>query len=163
MNHTNLEESLPKLQEAANSIHENNKNNRPPEEDTDAWVAARERGYINCLLTILAQGEVKSVIIERQKPLPELTEISKGNKELTEWASKLLFPYDSFSSELVIRNLEQSVGIKSWNPFQRRGNMQTVIVNEPNPPEVVVFEMERVGWCKGLRIELHKTGRAQHG
>jgi hypothetical protein len=142
------------LQRATNAIHEADESNPAPQDDT--WVAARERGYVNCLLTVLAQGGGGSVAIERARPLPRLT-VSSGNKGLADWVSGLRFPYDSLSPDLVIKALEASVGIKSWNPFQRSGALQTDVVNEPGPPDTVVFVMQRIGWRKGLRITLQRV------
>jgi hypothetical protein len=151
---------MDELQKVADAIHEGYATKgTAPADDAEAWVAARERGYINCLLTVLAEGNSKSVVIERRKPLPSLVTLSQGKQDLAEWASKLRFPYESLSADLVIKGLEQSVGLASWNPFQRRRGLRSVVVNEPGPPEAVIFLMQRIGWRHGLRITLHKAAK----
>ncbi len=147
---------LRKMTDLAHSEFEKHGTLSPPEEDALAWVAAKENGYVNCLLTLLAEGCVDSIAIQNNRPLPVLAEMRNGDPELERWASCLSFDYKSLSSDTIIHLLLKTGGADKWN--RRTGSFKTVVVREPAPPDVVVIVMQRLGWLsKGVQLSVSRN------
>jgi hypothetical protein len=145
--------NLRELADSAHAAFEKHGTMPPPEEDALAWVAAKENGYVNCLLTLLAEGCVDSIAIQNNRPLPVLAEMKNGDPELERWAACLSFDYKSLSSDTIIHLLLKTGGADMWN--KRTGSFKAVVVREPAPPDVVTIVMHRLGWLsKGVRLSV---------
>lgn len=147
---------LKSIADSAHAAFEKHGTIPAPEEDALAWAAAKENGYVNCLLTLLAEGCVNSIAIQNNRPLPILAEMRNGDPELERWAACLSFDYKSLSSDTIIHLLLKTGGADKWN--QRTGSFKAIVVREPAPPDVVVIAMQRFGWVsKGVRLSVCRT------
>jgi len=59
------------------------------------------QAYAHGLLTILAQGDRRSVIIDTDQPLPKLSEIATHGEDV-DWSATLPFRYERLSAEWII-------------------------------------------------------------
>lgn len=143
------------IADSAHAAFEEHRTIAAPEEDALAWVAAKEYGYVNCLLTLLAEGCVDSISIQNNRPLPLLAEMRNGDPDLERWASCLSFDYNLLSTSTIIHLLLKTGGADKWN--QRAGSFKAIVVREPAPPDVVVILMQRSGWLsKGLQLSVRR-------
>jgi|GEM_PF-4882208 len=126
----------------------------PAPDDTEAWVAAREKGYINCLLTVLAEGGVPSVTVCTHQPLPKLHLLAGSNPSLAAWTSQLDFPYDELSSSLTVDTL-----LESFDPWRNRiGKLRSLVVRRDGSPLAVLFTAQRTMSADALTITVLRAG-----
>lgn len=142
---------LKKLQASADEIHRKFIANggKPAPEETTSWVQARESGYVNCLLTILAEGHKESVTLTNGQNLPNLAVLANGNPGLFEWAKKLDFPYQELSTEKVITILLNSFEIQKTT----KGSLKTILVKQDGSPLAVLFTAEKLS-SKNIKISV---------
>jgi hypothetical protein len=107
-----------------------------------------EAGYVNCLLTTLAQGPKKSVSIVADRPVPALPELAAGNSDLSTWVSKLSFDYAALNTAKVAQLLRSFAGFRWYSLFKTKGVIESVVLDTDNRPVLCRFE-----------IELRKSGR----
>lgn len=126
----------------------------PAPDDTEAWVAAREKGYINCLLTALAEGSVNRVTVSTREPLPRIDSLAEGSPALLAWTSQLKFPYHEFSSNLVVEYL-----LESFDPWRNRvGILKTLVVRRDGSPQAVLFSAQRTPSADAITITVMRPG-----
>jgi hypothetical protein len=104
-------------------------------EDTDAWVAAGESGYVNCLLTVLAEGSVRTATVSAGQPLPHLDALAGEEPSARAWAERLRFPLESLSARVVLDTLAESFELRA----ARSGTLKTVLVRAEGSPLAVLF------------------------
>lgn len=119
-------EELRMLQADANKLHEqfNKEGRQPAPEETDAWVAQGEAGYVNCLLTTLAEGKQDSVELYLGGEFADLVELANGNPGLQNWTKKLKFNYKKLSMNDVLAILVNSFELQVSSP----NHLKTVLV-----------------------------------
>ncbi len=123
-------------------------------DDTEAWIAAGEKGYINCLLTALAEGSVNRVTVSTREPLPRVDALAEGNPSLSAWTSQLDFPYHEFSSNLVVEYL-----LESFDPWRNGvGILRTLVVRRDGSPMAVLFAAHRTPSADALTITVMRPG-----
>ena len=104
-------------------------------EETDAWVAAGESGYVNCLLTVLAEGTVGTATVAVGQPLPQLDALAGDDPLSRAWAARLRFPLESLSVEAVLGILAESFEVRA----APSGTLKTVLVRSDGSPLAVLF------------------------
>jgi hypothetical protein len=103
--------------------------------ETDAWVAAGESGYVNCLLTVLAEGSVRTATVSVGQPLPRLATLAGEELSSLAWAERLRFPMESLSARAVLGILAESFEVRAaWS-----GTLKTVLVRPDGSPLAVLF------------------------
>jgi len=117
-------------------------------EDPARWVAAGERGYVNCLLTVLGEGPANNAIVTSGKRLPNLNDLATGNSSLLVWTRKLAFPYDRLSSQSVSEILIESFELRR----NSKGRLKTILVKNDGAPLAVLFTAERNGAAIKLSV-----------
>src|SRR5689334_15196684 len=98
--HASDRDQLRRLQAMADETHKRLASQGkavPGHESTASWVAAGEQGYVNCLLTVLAEGPKNAVTVRKGEKLPDLKKLAARKLDLRAWASKLTFPYELLS------------------------------------------------------------------
>ena len=118
------------------------------QESTDSWVAARESGYVNCLLTVLAEGTKDSIAINQGEGLPDLKHLASGNSDLELWASQLAFPYKDLSTDKVLGILAGSFELGK----APRGKLKAIMVKNDGSDLAVIFYAEIAG--RGLNVSV---------
>jgi hypothetical protein len=118
------------------------------QESTASWVAARERGYVNCLLTVLAEGTIDTVTVHKGEKLPDLKQLAALKPDLEAWASKLAFPYDQLSADTVLGILANSFELQNG----QTGRLKTILVKNDGSPLAVIFYAERV--TSGVKLSV---------
>jgi hypothetical protein len=118
------------------------------QESTDSWVAARENGYVNCVLTVLAEGTKDSVTFSQGERLPNVKSLAAGNTSLEAWASRLAFPYSELSTDKVIGILAKSFELQNSD----RGKLKTIVVKNDGSPLAVIFHAEKI--TSGLKVSV---------
>src|SRR5690349_14191039 len=90
MDHRTALNELRDLQAAADEVHRGfvTEGRVPAPADTDAWVAAGESGYVNCLLTVLAEGSVRTATVSVGQPLPGLDALAGEEPSSRAWAER---------------------------------------------------------------------------
>lgn len=117
-------------------------------EDTDAWVAAGESGYVNCLLTVLAEGSIRVATVSVGQPLPHLAALAGEVQSARAWAERLRFPLESLSARTVLDTLIESFELRA----ARSGTLKTVLVRADGSPLAVLFTAR---WVEpGLAVEV---------
>lgn len=104
-------------------------------EDTEAWVAAGESGYVNCLLTALAEGAVRTTTVSLGKSLPSLEALADGEPSLERWAKQLRFPLETLSAQVVLGILVESFELGAAST----GRLKTILVRTDGSPLSVLF------------------------
>lgn len=130
-------DELQAIQVAANEIHQRfiDEGRETAPEETDAWVAAGESGYVNCLLTVLAEGTIGTVTVAAGKRLPRLDILAGNSPSSRGWAERLRFPLETLSIEEILGILSQSFQIER----ARCGTLKTVLVRSDGAPLAVLF------------------------
>jgi len=118
------------------------------QEDAQSWVAARENGYVNCLLTVLAEGTTDSAVITQDERLPDLNALASGTPDLALWVSTLAFPYGELSASVVLGILARSFELKS----SPRGRLKTILVKNDGAPLAAIFYAEFLG--QGIKLSV---------
>ncbi len=116
----------------------------PPEgagrpEDTEAWVAAGEVGYVNCLLTVLAEGSIRTATVAPTQPLPSLEVLAAGTTSLVAWAKQLTFPFANLSTRVILDTLVESFGLGPSGT----GTLKSILVRTDGAPLAVLFTARR--------------------
>lgn len=118
------------------------------QESTDSWVAARENGYVNCILTTLAEGTRDSITLTRGEYLPSVRSLATGNASLEAWTSQLAFPYKDLSTDKVLAILTNSFELQKTS----RGKLKTIVVKNDGSPLAVIFYAEKI--ASGLKVSV---------
>ncbi len=114
-------------------------------EDAAAWVAAGESGYVNCLLTVLAEGTVRTATVAVGKPLPRLDTLAGDEPSVRDWAERLRFRSESLSVEAILSILTESFEVRAASS----GTLKTVLVRSDGSPLAVLFTAAVVGATRG--------------
>jgi len=83
--------------------------------DEGSWFG--EAGYANCLLTLMAEGKVKSTVIDSKKTLPSLYNFAEGSSHLTTWIKSQKVFYEEVNSLEVCKVLLSAAGYEKEIPF----------------------------------------------
>jgi hypothetical protein len=103
--------------------------------ETDRWVAAGESGYVNCLLTVLAEGTVRTATVAVGQLLPRLSDLAGDEPSSREWAERLQFPLESLSTATVLGILAKSFEMLTAGS----GTLKTVLVRPDGAPLAMLF------------------------
>jgi hypothetical protein len=76
--------------------------------------------YLDCLMTILAEGPVKTVIVSWKTPVQPLLPLARGNKQLSSWVRLLRFDYDKLDPKEICNTLMEAAGLSRLNPFLKK-------------------------------------------
>ncbi len=104
-------------------------------EDAEAWVAAGESGYVNCVLTMLAEGTVGTATVALGQPLPRLDALAGEEPSSRAWAARLRFPLESLSAQAILSILAESFEVR----VAQSGTLKTVLVRSDGSPLAVLF------------------------
>lgn len=93
--------------------------------DADDTAFDAESKYLDCLLTTLAEGPVKTVIVSWETPVPPLPPLAQGDEQLSSWVSRLRFDYDELDPKEVCLSLMEAAGLSRLNPLRKKGFIST--------------------------------------
>jgi hypothetical protein len=123
--------------------------NRPP-----GWRIAEpdgEASYANCLLTTLAKGNAKSVVLVPSQPVPDLASLADSEEEL-DWIAALPFQYAALNAGKVIAVLESASAKAKADMSQKEWLLPAKLVTGGEVRmQTFVFRRER----KWLKTALH--------
>lgn len=120
-----------------------------------------ESGYVNCLLTAMAEGKHKEVIINTISPVPSLMPLAEGNEDLGKWIGTQRFVYEDLKTKLVCGIIMKSAGLTKLKFLKRKGTINAFLAgkdgNKPTP-----FQVEKITGANGelaLRISQNVLGK----
>jgi hypothetical protein len=103
------------------------------------WVAAGEKGYVNCLLTAFGQSTLPEIRVGGKSGIPSIVKAAEGNERVAAWAARLKFPYDRLSVTTVQAMLESVFSMES----STRGKLLTLLVADVGSSIAVIFYAEK--------------------
>jgi hypothetical protein len=143
---------LRKFQAEADEMHRKfvSETKETEPEDPSVWVTKGEEGYVNCLLTTLAEGKRNSIEMDMDGQFVDLVQLAEGNKPLQEWTKKLSFDYGSLSMRKTLIILESMIGLRTSNT----GIMKSIVLQIDGTPLAVFFKGRLTNNNRGIKIRV---------
>ncbi len=111
-------------------------------------------GYVNCLLTAMSEGILRSVDLLASKPVPNLVDLAADHEDMREWIKAQNFPYGSLNAKEVIRVLKQSAKIRGLPFLTNHGDLPTIHAQDDGTGIARVFDISIGPLNRWARIEL---------
>jgi len=116
------------------------------------WVGPP--GYVNCLLTLMSEGLVRSITIKSSEPVPDLVRLSAGSKEKQEWIKAQEFDFPSLDVKQVIGVLKKTARIEGLPILTRRHAIPSLHARDDGSVVARVFDVTVGPFDKTVRIDL---------
>jgi hypothetical protein len=127
-----------------------------PEKPRKEWSGPP--GYVNCLLTLMSEGVVRSLTIKSSEPVPDLVRLAAGNEEKREWIETQEFDFPSLDVKAVIDVLKKTARIEGMPFLTRRHAIPTLHARNDGRAVARVFDVTVGPFDKTVRIELAPDG-----
>ena len=117
-----------------------------------------EPGYVNCLLTLMAEGTVKSVILDTAKTLPSLGGFAQGSDHLLSWVKSQKVFYEKLNPLEVCKVILSSAGYEGIKPFQQPVYLEALLIptteNVSKDGIPTLFKIESIGHGQSLVLHI---------
>jgi hypothetical protein len=111
-------------------------------------------GYVNCLLTAMSEGVVRSIDLVASRPVPNLVELTAGHGDTQEWIKEQHFAYGSIRAKEVIQLIKQNAEIGGMPFFTRRGDLPTIHAKSDGTGIARVFDISIGPFSRWAKVEL---------
>lgn len=134
-------------------IHEQgSQEDGPAEKPRKEWSGPP--GYVNCLLTLMSEGVVRSITIKSSDPVPDLVRLAADNEEKREWIETQEFDFPSIDVKTVIEALKKTARIEGMPFLTRRNAIPSLHARNDGRVVARVFDVTVGPFDKTVRIEL---------
>ncbi|MFA6217607.1 MAG: hypothetical protein WDL87_08185 [Candidatus Omnitrophota bacterium] len=126
------------------------------EYEENSWWG--EPGYANCLLTLMAEGAVKSVTLDSTKRLPSLDVFAQGSDHLLSWVKSQKVFYEELNPLEVCKVILSSAGHDSVRPFKEPLYLEALLIptadNVSKEGIPTLFKIESIGKGQSLVLQI---------
>jgi|GEM_PF-1006234 len=134
-------------------IHERgSEEDGPTEKSRKEWIGPP--GYVNCLLTLMSEGIVRSITIRSSEQVPDLVRLAAGNEEKRAWIEAQEFDFPSLEVKQVIEVLKKTARIEGMPFLTRRHAIPTLHARDDGSAVARVFDVTVGPFDKTARIDL---------
>src|SRR3989338_7617071 len=126
------------------------------EYEENSWWG--EPGYANCLLTLMAEGAVKSATLDSTKRLPALDVFAQGSDHLLSWVKSQKVFYEKLNPLEVCKVILSSAGYESIRPFKDPLYLEALLIptvdNVSKEGIPTLFKIENIGKGQSLVLQI---------
>lgn len=101
-----------------------------------------ERNYVNCLMTSLARGTAKSVILAEGLPLPDPAQLTSDPNDL-HWIEGFGFNLQRLSTAFIIGFIVRAAGFRWYRFRTNEGTIAAILPRDGEPPRKAEFRVTR--------------------
>lgn len=111
-------------------------------------------GYVNCLLTAMSEGVVRSIDLVASRPVPNLVDLTADHEDTHDWIKEQGFAYGSISAKDVIQLIKQSAKIGGMPFFTHRSDLPTIHARSDGTSIALVFDISIGPFSRWAKVEL---------
>jgi hypothetical protein len=115
-----------------------------------------ERYYANCMLTVLARGDVHQAVLVAGTPPPDLAAFTSNEKDL-EWIARFAFALDRLDTGKIISTLAGLVGLRWYHWPSATRTFSPKLASQQGEMEDVSFLIVRTRDKGQTRMEVRRT------